>query len=460
MKTARLLILFLVPAAVALGVVRPASPAVTLRINGHADAPESLELGRGEPVIAEIILRNSVPAGQAFVLLDPPDGGWASRLKIEVASNSGAKILCRFILAGKTSGGSLSLQPGSITTVVFRMDPASISTIVSGHYRFTAQLSLPDGRGWRGIEESEPVEVQVVEPPVNPSGAILGQRQLLRVRDALLAGDLPRAETAATEMLRADLDRSEGFVAKALIAEARGERRLALAAIDLAMAHAAELPAFMQWPGTTVREPKVVPLSYEDLRRRFEQMPSTDPEPAPLPGYPDHVSPVEKTQVVQSATPIINPDDRKFPLDLHGRWAAGGEASSELGTPKFSARQALGPPNVTNYGHHGEAWSPKPGGEAWLKLTFNTATRISAVRTRQTFNPGAMVKIEAYAADGRTAVVWSGHDATVYPPNQIAWFVANFPPTAFPIQTIKLTFDSTALPGPDEIDAVQIITEP
>jgi len=48
-------------------------------------------------------------------------------------------------------------------------------------------------------------------------GAALGRRQLLRVRDALLSGDLARAETAATEMERTDPGRTEGFIGMALV---------------------------------------------------------------------------------------------------------------------------------------------------------------------------------------------------------------------------------------------------
>jgi len=45
-------------------------------------------------------------------------------------------------------------------------------------------------------------------------------------------------------------------------------------------------------------------------------------------------------------------------------------------------------------------------------------------------------------------------------PNQIGWFVATFAPPPFPVQAIKLTFDSTSLPGSDEIDAVQLVIAP
>jgi len=52
-------------------------------------------------------------------------------------------------------------------------------------------------------------------------------------------GDLSRAEAAADETVSADPQRPEGFVALALVSEAKGERRPALVFINLAIARAA-----------------------------------------------------------------------------------------------------------------------------------------------------------------------------------------------------------------------------
>src|SRR6185295_139068 len=106
-----------------------------------------------------------------------------------------------------------------------------------------------------------------------------------------------------------------------------------------------------------------------------------------------------------------------------------------------------------------EGWASKSadGGQEWLKLGFATPVRAVAVRVCQNYNPGAIVKVEAFAADGRSAVVWSGRDATAYPKDQIAWFVATFEPPPFPVQAIRLTLDSAAVKGWNLIDAVQLV---
>src|SRR5207302_855574 len=129
-----------------------------------------------------------------------------------------------FVATGKLSAAGLALQPNMITTLVLRMEPGDSTALVKGRYVIVARLELADGKGWRGTAESEPVSVEVIDAPPQPKDAVLGRRQLLRVNDALLAGDIARAEAAMKEMLSADIHRPEGFVAMGLISEAKGER--------------------------------------------------------------------------------------------------------------------------------------------------------------------------------------------------------------------------------------------
>jgi hypothetical protein len=126
------------------------------------------------------------------------------------------------------------------------------------------------------------------------------------------------------------------------------------------------------------------------------------------------------------------------------------------------ARQATGEPNVWYYGDYPEAWTSKTpdGSEEWLKLTFAKPVRATAVRVRQNYNPGAISKVEVFAADGRSAVVWSGRDSAVYDKTKVTWFIATFEPPPFPVQAVKLTFDSINVKGFNEIDAVQLVGDP
>jgi hypothetical protein len=300
----RWLLICVMAAPVAWGAEAPA-PVISLRVNGRgAGAEAPLELWRGEPVIVEVVLR---APGKEPIVLEPPDGGWSTRVKFAVTDSAGKGATWPLAVTGKSSTGALALQPNAITTLVLRLAPAASEALARGNYSLVGKLDLTDGKGWRGTVASERITVQVVEPPASPGDALLGRRQLLRVNDALLAGETDRAEAAMKEMLRADAARPEGFVAMALIAEAKGERDLALTAIDQAIARAASpagAPAERPLPGATApakpptptkpapapsdREisapaataappkPRSVPLEYYDLRRRFERMPSAD----------------------------------------------------------------------------------------------------------------------------------------------------------------------------------------
>src|ERR1035437_8041201 len=191
MKRSVFVLLFASAVAV-LAPAQPAAPIVTLRINGHAAAPAPSDLWRGEPVIAEVVLRQSDRAAQEPISLDPPGSGWATRVKIAVTDAGGATATWPFVVAGNPSGGALALRPDAVTTLVLRLDALASAAFAPGRYHLAARLDLVDGRGWRGVVESEPVDVELVAPPAAPTGAALGQRQLFRVRDALLANDIDR----------------------------------------------------------------------------------------------------------------------------------------------------------------------------------------------------------------------------------------------------------------------------
>ncbi|MDB5298909.1 MAG: hypothetical protein JWO87_572 [Phycisphaerales bacterium] len=254
------------------------APEVGLRVNGQASGGEkALELWRGEPVIVAVALRNPVRGGKDAILLEPPAGGWATRVKVVVTDAAGKNAKWAFVVTGKPSAGGLALQPDAITTLVLRMEAKDSGALVPGIYQVAAKLELADGKGWRGVSESEAIPVEVVDGPAAPKEAVLGRRQILRVKDALLAGDLPRAEVAMKEMLKADVERPEGFVAMALISEAKGERGLALVAVDMAITRVVDARVKAETkpagaPGKGIK-PKPVPFEYYDLRQRIEMLP-------------------------------------------------------------------------------------------------------------------------------------------------------------------------------------------
>jgi hypothetical protein len=260
-----------------------AAPAIALRLNGLAPRTEPFVLTPGEPVLVEVQLRHPDRRAKDPIRLEPPTGSWAERAKVIVTDGRGAVSAWRFVVTGKPSAGGLALQPAAVTTLVLRMDQDARAAVVPGSYKMLARLDLGDGRGFRGTVDSEAANVNVVAAPAAPVGAALGRRQLIRVRDALLRGDVPAADTAAGEMLRAEPRRPEGFIAMALVHEARGERSRAILAVDMAISRviggdvaalAPEASNATPRPQTGPKPPpKAVPVEYYELLRRLESLP-------------------------------------------------------------------------------------------------------------------------------------------------------------------------------------------
>ncbi|MBI4566524.1 MAG: hypothetical protein HY716_17740 [Planctomycetes bacterium] len=160
----------------------------------------------------------------------------------------------------------------------------------------------------------------------------------------------------------------------------------------------------------------------------------------------------------QSAIKLI----RSLGVDDTGvckQWAADAEASSEYGEDQWSAQQACGEPDTDEDGDVPTAWASQDpdGGEEWLELTYKHAVRPVRVRVHETFNPGAVVKIEARDAEKKWHVLWKGKDPTEDSP---AYLDVSFDPPNFVTRVIRVTLDTEEVEGWNEIDAVQLLGEP
>lgn len=298
------------------------APELTLRINGHFPTRKFFELSVGEPVIAEVTLLHPDRSATSPLTLDPPTGNWSDRVTIRVTDAKGAVLPWRFSVTGKPGTGALALQPNARTRVVLRMELSDSAALLPGEYRVTALLNLADGRAWQGTAKSLYCPVRVVVPPSQPTDEQLGQRQLLRVRDALLTGDTAKAETTAKEMLRATLKRPEGFAALALVQEAKGQLKFAEISVNIAINLHLELstpatptPTSAALPATadktttppttakpTAKAPKppkpkleLIRTPYDDLRARIESELGDAPETAAPAAAPDQTKSKSKT---------------------------------------------------------------------------------------------------------------------------------------------------------------------
>lgn len=145
--------------------------------------------------------------------------------------------------------------------------------------------------------------------------------------------------------------------------------------------------------------------------------------------------------------------------DAMGQWATQAVASTQYRPDEYSARQATGQPDVPTYSDNKRAWTPSTAErqEEWLELTFANPVYAIEVRVRQTFNPGAIVKIAAADPAGTWHRLWEGEDPNRYAKDRIAWFIVRFPPTAFPVQRVKIHLYTLAVKGWKQIDAVQLV---
>ena len=157
--------------------------------------------------------------------------------------------------------------------------------------------------------------------------------------------------------------------------------------------------------------------------------------------------------------PCTEIDEANILADPRGQWATTATASSEYGKDRYNAAQATGVPNVATYSDNPNAWcyGGSTGSEVWLEVGFAQPIRATELRVRQSYTPGALVKVEALAADGHAHVLWEGLDQNSYPKDQISWFVLRFPATPFLIQHVKLTLNVSITPGWKQIDAVQLV---
>jgi len=166
---------------------------------------------------------------------------------------------------------------------------------------------------------------------------------------------------------------------------------------------------------------------------------------------------VELNQKLSAVDWALKQEDLKN--DPNGQWAIDANASSSYGDAKgaaaWSAMQATGAPNVEHYGDDGRAWAPKTadGGIEWLDLTYAKPVNASEVRIRESCGSGAVVRLEIFDDQGNSHKVWQGDDPT----KELNYFILKFPATSYKTNHLRITLATNAVPGWNEIDAVQLI---
>jgi len=133
------------------------------------------------------------------------------------------------------------------------------------------------------------------------------------------------------------------------------------------------------------------------------------------------------------------------------------EVSTEYAADRWSASRALGAPDVYPAGgDEANAWASRGADDRveYLEVGFAPARRIAAVDVFETFNPGAVSRIELIGSDGSRRLAFAG--AAEARPRPSFQRHVELDCTDVPIVAVRLTIDSPAVAGWNEIDAVGV----
>jgi len=144
------------------------------------------------------------------------------------------------------------------------------------------------------------------------------------------------------------------------------------------------------------------------------------------------------------------------PSPLPVEWASKVRAvSSEYSPSDWSAQRALGPPDVyPRTGDLPNAWASQQPDAAteFIEVGYDKPQRASAVRIFETFNPGAISRIDTFTEHGSSAYAVNGSSEQP--------FELQIPCSADPIVAVRVTLDSASVPGWNEIDAIGLVSCP
>jgi len=120
--------------------------------------------------------------------------------------------------------------------------------------------------------------------------------------------------------------------------------------------------------------------------------------------------------------------------------------------PSWSEHQALGEPDTEGQGDFPTAWASQApdGGIEWLEIGFAEAVAAEGIVIVESYNPGAVVKVEVAGPGSGWRAVWSGRDPTTSGMNEFSLPLDG----RVAIDGVRITLDTRLVPGWNEIDAV------
>ena len=90
----------------------------------------------------------------------------------------------------------------------------------------------------------------------------------------------------------------------------------------------------------------------------------------------------------------------------------------------------------------------------WLSVTFDEPVVPTLIRVHETYNAGSISKVEARDGEGAWRTLWEGGAEACDTPR---WFEVPVTSGTWLTREVRITIDSDAVPGWNEIDAVELV---
>jgi speckle-type POZ protein len=131
--------------------------------------------------------------------------------------------------------------------------------------------------------------------------------------------------------------------------------------------------------------------------------------------------------------------------------------SSQYSTSSWSAAQALGAPNVfPGGGDNASAWASLGADDRdeWLEVGFDRPGSVSGVEIYETYNPGAVDRVELITQNGR---IIETQPSALAPGGASARRIVTVECTREPIVAARVHIASMRVAGWNEIDAIGVV---
>jgi hypothetical protein len=478
-------------------------PEVSISLRGTWDGQVEV----GELLLVAVRI-DAAGEGSGKITLAPARGSWIETTSVEIlaAKGSGVVATAKPAVAASATEASVVLDEEQAAHGLWWFAGESTGSLAPGEYLVRAKLAIRDGTAWKGEIVSEPAVFTLVPTSNDPQRVT--QRVLSRAQAAVLQDAPEKAAAILDEVLTRDPDNIAVLEMRAALCLSGGNPATAYVCVNRARSLAAradghpsvQLHAFAsQIEAVMMAENQTAPATAPEawtspprsvfgaIRPAVSAADSKTPTPALSPASAPAKTPAIASAPGSVPTQAVTPANNAAPIaptgaaspgkvvpaaelvdatiisDRFGQWAVSANAGSQYGRSQYSASQATGAPNISVAGNSPQAWCPavRDQGMDWLEVTFAEPVEATEVRVRQNDASGAIVKVEAFEANGTAHVWWEGVDP--YKPagaREIVWFAVRVPKTDYDVARVKLTLNLASGPGYKEIDAVQLVAAP